>query len=236
MGDPSPSGKTFDFKLLPPRLQLQLWTLGLSADTSHVGITFRPNQFVTHLDYDYGGAITASRATAMGGTIAVGFNPSKTEGSLVYRGYNFNVSATGSASRQGFSLGFGKAPLPAPDAMQTTFDQAWAGFGRIYSDRGSAPRNPLQFVQTHAKDFSAVSQAASVAQRINSLDPKSNNAGVNFQSSNAPRNAPLDSSAPGLTIMSYQGFCEVEILSDVWWARSMDDTLRACVQGMREAV
>jgi sugar phosphate isomerase/epimerase len=34
----------------------------------------------------------------------------------------------------------------------------------------------------------------------------------------------------------YQGFCEVEILSDVWWARSMDDTLRACVRAMREAV
>jgi sugar phosphate isomerase/epimerase len=34
----------------------------------------------------------------------------------------------------------------------------------------------------------------------------------------------------------YQGFCEVEILSDAWWARSMDDTLRACVRAMREAV
>jgi len=34
----------------------------------------------------------------------------------------------------------------------------------------------------------------------------------------------------------YQGFCEVEILSDTWWARSMDDTLGACVRAMREAV
>jgi hypothetical protein len=35
---------------------------------------------------------------------------------------------------------------------------------------------------------------------------------------------------------SYEGFCEVEILSDAWWARSMDDTLRACVRAIREAV
>src|SRR4051812_15913358 len=75
MGDPSPSGKTFDFTLLPPRAQLNLWALGLSADTGHVGILFKPNQFITSLGYDYGGAITASRAATMGGTVTLGFDP-----------------------------------------------------------------------------------------------------------------------------------------------------------------
>jgi hypothetical protein len=200
MGDPAPSGKAYDFKLLPPRLQLQLWTLALSADTSHVGIAFKPNQFVTHLDYDYGGAITASRAATMGGTLTVGFNPSKTEGSLVFKGYNYSVSATGSPSRQGLSLNFGKV-LPAPDELQPIFTQAWAGIGRIYQDGGNAPRNPLHFVQTHSKDFSAVTQAAATAQRIKAIDPKSNNLGISFQLSNAPGNAPLDNGARGLTIM-----------------------------------
>src|SRR5262249_60472271 len=96
MGDPSPSGKTFNFTLLPPRLQLQLWTLALSADTSRVGIVFKPNQFITSLDYNYGGAITASRAATMGGTLTAGCNPSQTESSPVFQGYKLTASATGS--------------------------------------------------------------------------------------------------------------------------------------------
>src|SRR5271166_6984677 len=39
---------------------------------------------------------SASRAATMGGTITLGFDPSKTEGSLVYEGYNFSASAKGS--------------------------------------------------------------------------------------------------------------------------------------------
>jgi len=200
MGDPSPSGKTFNFTLLPPRLQLQLWTLALSADTSRVGIAFKPNQFITSLDYNYGGAITASRAATMGGTLTAGFNPSKTEGSLVFKGYNFSVSATGSPSQGGLSLSYGKGVLPTPDQLQTTFEQAWTGFAHVWRDRGDAPSNPLVFVQTHATDISAVTQAAAVVQRIDAIDPKSHNLAATLTFTDAPINAPPQSGPRGLSV------------------------------------
>ena len=201
MGDPSPSGKTFDFKLLPPRLQLNLWALGLSADTGHVGIVFKPNQFLTGLKYDYGGAITASRAATLGGTLTLGFDPSKTEGSLVYKGFNFSATAKGSPSRGSLTLSYGKGVLPTPDALKLTFDQAWAGAARVWEDHGSAPNNPLEFLQTHSKDFTAVKQAAAAVQRIEAVDPKSNNLAATITFFGGPKNAPSGSGPRGIGVI-----------------------------------
>jgi hypothetical protein len=206
MGDPSPSGKTYKFSLLPPSLQLQLWVLGLSADTSRVGIAFQPNQFITGLNYNYGGAITASRAATMGGTVTLGFDPSKTEGSLVYKGYDFSVSATGSPSQEGLSLSYGKALLPTPDELQTTFDHAWTGFAHVWRDRGAAPSNPLVFVQAHGKDIAAVTQAANAVQRINALDPKSSNFGATLTFTDAPINTSFPSGPRDRTVMIKVGW------------------------------
>lgn len=198
MGDSSPVGKTFDFKLLPPHLQLKLWAQGLDADTSRVGIVFQPNQFLTSLSYDYGGTITASRAATIGGTITLGFDPSKTEGSLVYKGYNFSASAKGSSSRGSLSLSYGKGVLPTPDALKSTFDQAWAGAARVWRDRGSAPDNPLHFLTTHSNDFTPLKQAAAAVQRINAVDPKSNNLAVTITFFAAPNNTPSGSDPQGI--------------------------------------
>ena len=201
MGDPSPSGKTFDFTLLPPRAQLNLWALGLSADTGHVGILFKPNQFITSLGYDYGGAITASREATMGGTLTLGFDPSKTEGSLVYKGYNFSLSAKGSPSQGSLTLSYGKGVLPTPDALKSTFEQAWAGAARAWGDSASLPNNPLLFLQTHSKDFTAVKQAAAAVQRINEVDPKSNNLAATITFFDAPTDTPSGSGPRGIGVL-----------------------------------
>ena len=44
-----------DFKLLPPKLQMQLWVLALDADTSKVNLAYSPGNFRTGLAYKYGG-------------------------------------------------------------------------------------------------------------------------------------------------------------------------------------
>jgi hypothetical protein len=196
MGDPTPSGKTFDFTLLPPRLQLTLWTLGLSADTSHVGIAFRPNQFLTSLNYDYGGAISASR-----GAFTLGFDPAKTEGSFVYKGYDFSATAKGSPTGGSLTLSYGKGVLPTPDALKSTFEQAWAGSARVWRDRGSLPNNPLHFLQTHSTDFGPVKQAATALQTIKAVDPNANNLAATITFFDAPTDTPTESGPKGLGVL-----------------------------------
>ncbi len=47
-----------DLSLLPPKLQLHLWILGLDANTSQVNIAYQRNSFRTGLAYNYGGGVT----------------------------------------------------------------------------------------------------------------------------------------------------------------------------------
>src|SRR4051794_4028095 len=63
-----------DFKLLPPKLQMQLWVLALDANTSKVNLAYRSGSFVTGLAYNYGGNVEASLGFRRVST-TVGVNP-----------------------------------------------------------------------------------------------------------------------------------------------------------------
>ena len=62
MGNGNKTGEAFtiDFKLLPPKLQAQLWVLALDANTSTVNLAYRSGSFRTSLAYNYGGNAEAS--------------------------------------------------------------------------------------------------------------------------------------------------------------------------------
>src|SRR4051794_35981672 len=69
-------GNSFDinFKPLPPKLQAQLWVLGLDADTSRVNLAYRPGNWRTGVAYNYGGNAEAFFSTRRFST-TLGVNP-----------------------------------------------------------------------------------------------------------------------------------------------------------------
>ena len=169
MPDPVPSPVTVDFALLPPKLQMKLWVLGLDADTSTVGIVYKSGAFKTSLDYSYGGAISAHYVTPRL-NLSAGVDPGSgamTTG-LVYRGFRFGTSADFSKSTFGGSIGYGAGLLPFPDQLATTFNNANGGLMSMTRDIQAAPNNPLQWFKMHSNDIAtttaAVSQIKSIAE------------------------------------------------------------------------
>ncbi len=201
MADP-PTGLVYDLALLPPHLQLKLWTLGLDADTDAVAIKYQPGKIVTQLKYNYGGALEASVATSQQ-SLTLTLDP-KLSGQLVYKGFDFTATTKASATSFGASLTFGAAPLPAPAMLEPVFNNAWSAIGRTWGDVGTAPSNPMQFLRIHKNDMSVIGEAVKAAQKVNGVDPTkaSFGAGISFDY----RSAADPSAAPkGMNVLLYVG-------------------------------
>src|SRR5215813_2012708 len=114
-----------DFKLLPPKLQMQLWVLALDANTSKVNLAYRPGSFRTSLAYNYGGNAEASVSVRRFST-TVGVNPASgdVDLGLVFRGFRFGASASVVQKSAAIGIGYGTNLLPLPWELSTTFDSA----------------------------------------------------------------------------------------------------------------
>lgn len=166
MGDETKSdGFDISLSALPPKLQLQLWTLSLDANTSRVQLAYKPGAFIPRLTYNYGGALEASWAVRRL-TPSVGVNPSdgNVDLGLVYRGYNFRVSTNLSQPSVGFGLSYGTRLLPFPNEMGCIFSEADRGL----RDTAGAfvNNNPLGLYQIQSDDITAISTAISLGKRI----------------------------------------------------------------------
>jgi hypothetical protein len=126
-----------DFKLLPPKLQMQLWLLALDANTSKVNIAYRPGSFLTSLAYNYGDNVEASLSVRRFST-TVGVNPSSGDVSLglVFRGFRFAASANVTRESTGVSIGYGASLLPFPMELSSTFNSAAIGLQSMAKDIG----------------------------------------------------------------------------------------------------
>jgi hypothetical protein len=156
-----------NLSLLPPKLQLHLWILGLDANTSKVNIAYQRNSFRTGLAYNYGGNIEAFLSiNRFSSTVGVDPSHGNVDLGMIYRGYNFNVS--GNVQRQGFSLGvsYGAGLFPFPAKLTNTFNQGGMGASHVMSSIAGGERNPLTLYELHSNDMTAISQAVSTARQI----------------------------------------------------------------------
>lgn len=182
--------KDFDinFKLLPPRLQMQLWVLALDANTSKVNLAYRSGSFRTGLTYNYGGNLEASLGVRRFST-TFGVNPGSgnVDLGLVFRGYRFGTSANITQGSVGFNLGYGATLLPYPWELSSTFNSAAAGLQSMAGDIGSAPDNPLAWYKLHSNDVGAISNAVSLGQSIAQHGGSSNRFGAGLKLNYAPQ-------------------------------------------------
>jgi hypothetical protein len=163
-------GDKFDIKFsaLPPDLRLKLWVLALDANTSKVGIAYRPGSFVTSLSYNYGGNVEAALSLDRNFSAKVGVDPSSGDLDLgvVFRGFNFGANASFKGHSGGLSLGYGAALLPFPSELSDIFNSAGVGLKSVMSDIDAAPNNPLAWYNLHSNDIKTISSAVSAGQRI----------------------------------------------------------------------
>lgn len=168
MGD---SNFDIKFSALPPDLQMKLWVLGLDANTSKVGIAYRPGAFTTSLTYNYGGNAQAALAIRRFST-TLGVNPSSGQVDLgmVYRGFNFGTTANFTQKSGGMNLGYGASLLPMPSELTSVFGSGANGLQSMARDVRAAPNNPLVWYKLHSDDVTAVTRAVSAGQDIAKSD------------------------------------------------------------------
>lgn len=162
-------GNEFDvqYKLLPPKLQMQLWVLALDANTSKVNLAYKSGIFCNSLAYKYGGSAQASfsiRRTAL----TLGVNPSSRDLDLglVFRGFKFGASANVAHGSAGVSLSYGASLLPFPWELSSKFNSAAGGLQSMASDISSSPNNPLEWFKLHSDDAGAINNAIRAGQQI----------------------------------------------------------------------
>ncbi len=186
-------GFEIDYKLLPPKLQMQLWVLGLDANTSHVALAYKAGAFTTNLTYNYGGNVDAAFAMRRL-TLKVSVNPSSGDmsESLVFRGFRFGATQGYGKATYGGSFGYGADLLPFPGELSDTFNSAEHGLQTMSKDIAAAPDNPLKWYKLHSNDAAAIGKAVGLGQQI-AKQGKGDSFGVGLTLKHAPET--------GLTIM-----------------------------------
>ena len=184
------TGKEFDidFKLLPPRLQMQLWVLALDANTSKVNLAYRSGSFLTSLAYNYGGNVEASLSVRRV-SMTVGVNPASgdVDLGLVFRGFKFGAAASVTQQSYGLRLGYGASLLPFPWELSSTFNSAAVGLASMAGDISSAPDNPLAWYKLHSDDAAAIGNAISAGQQISKYGENSNRFGAGLRLNYTPQ-------------------------------------------------
>ncbi|MDR3495790.1 MAG: hypothetical protein P4L82_14430 [Ancalomicrobiaceae bacterium] len=179
MGDSS-----FDvaFKVMPPDLQIKLWVLGLDANTSQVNLAYRPGNYTLGLAYHYGGNLEASLALRRY-RVTLGANPGNgnVDLGLVFRGFNFGVSASPTQRSGSLTLSYGAGLLPFPDELSKTFMTGEHGFESIMGDIQAAPDNPLAWYGLHSNDVGAIGKAVALGQKIGGAGDKGKNFGFGLR-------------------------------------------------------
>jgi hypothetical protein len=188
MPDNEEKGFDIKFEMLPPKLQMQLWVLGLDANTSKVNIAYKSGSFTTGLGYNYGGNIEASMSLPRFST-TLGVNPGNGDVNLglAFRGFNFGSSASIEKKSIGFNFGYGASLLPFPSELSTTFNSAATGLQSMTGDIGSAPNNPLAWYKLHSDDVTAITKAVSLGQKIAKSADKDNQFGVGLRINYTPQ-------------------------------------------------
>ncbi len=175
---------TFDINLslLPPKLQLHLWILGLDANTSKVNIAYQSNSFRTGLAYNYGGNIEAFLSiNRFSSTVGVDPSNGNVDLGVVYRGYNFNAS--GNVQRQNLSLGvsYGAGLFPFPVELTNTFNQGGMAASHIMSRISAGERDPLALYKLYSNDEKTISEVRNTAGQISKVGNSSQRFGAGLR-------------------------------------------------------
>lgn len=171
-----------DFKLLPPKLRMQLWVLALDANTSKVNIAYKSGAFRTSWAYNYGGNLEASLGVRRF-SLKAGVNPGNGDLStgLVFRGFRFGSSASITKGSVGFNFGYGARLLPFPWELSDTFNAAAGGLQGMTQDILAAPNDPLAWYKLHSDDVNAITQGIHAGQRIADQGKAANRFGVGLR-------------------------------------------------------
>jgi hypothetical protein len=177
-----------DFMLLPPKLQMQLWVLGLDADTSKVNIAYKNKAFITNLTYNYGGNVEATLSIRRF-TAKAGVNPGNSDVNfgLVFKGFKFGTTANFTKEAIGIEVGYGGTLLPFPKELTDTFNSAGHGLQSMAADIRAAPDNPLAWYKTHSDDAKVLGKAITVGRQIAEKDKPENQFGVGLRLNYTPQ-------------------------------------------------
>jgi hypothetical protein len=140
------------------------------VDTSKVHLKYEPGGFYKlsyGLTYNYGGALEASLKTTSQ-SYQLGYNPSTSDLSAgaVYRGFRFNLSTSLAQPKVGASIGWGRALLPFPSELETTFMDANNGFFGVMDTIRANPDNPLKWYNLTSNDRDAIEKGVKAGQAI----------------------------------------------------------------------
>lgn len=163
------SGFDIDFKLLPPKLQVQLWVLALDADTSKVNLAYKSGAFKSAVGYNYGGNLQASMGIRRFSTklqVHPGDGNVKLDLGLAFKGFKFGLSGSPTKKSVGGSIGYGAKLLPFPQELSSTFNAAGTGIGSMAGNIRAAPDNPLAWYKLHSNDVAAISSAVAAGRQI----------------------------------------------------------------------
>jgi hypothetical protein len=187
-------GFSVDFQKLPPRLQMKLWVLALDANTSKVAIEYQAGIFKSSLSYDYGGNghanLSIERLTLSGdtgGAFSAGY---------VFRGFNFQLTASPWKKSAGASLSYGADLLPMPTELASIFNHGGTGLASMALDIRRAPDNPLAWFKMHSDDKTAISAAIDAGSKIAKTKP--GDAGFRIGLNHAPETGLTLSLATGV--------------------------------------
>ena len=176
----------FDYKLLPPELQLRLGRLMLQADTSRTELSYTHRLLRFNLGYNYdnldpyGGHIYAGAQRGGFGT-QFGYNPSNNNFrlNLSQNQYRFNFSGNPSTRDIGFGFGYGAPLLPMPDQLSQTVYAGAAGLSGIASGLSDFS-DPLSFYMAQSENKDAVMRAVKMLQPLANPDSTRFGAGIQF--------------------------------------------------------
>ena len=172
-------GFDIDYKLLPPKLRMQIWVLALDADTKKVNLAYKNGAFRSNLAYKYGGNVQAAMRIRRV-TTSLSVNPKNGDVDLgvAFKGFKFGASASYTSQSGSLSLGYGAKLLPFPESLASTFNSASDGLGSMAHNIEAAPDNPLAWYKMHSDDLATIKKAIAVGQKIQGSDQKFFGAGL----------------------------------------------------------
>lgn len=179
-GDKKESSFSFDFKLLPPELQMRLGRVMLQADTGEAELKFAHKMMKYSLGYSYGGDISLSAA---GGDFKTGlsFNPHTMGAGLKFGQGAFKSSLGFNPATMGgsLSLGYGAPMLPMPGGLSQKMYAGAEGAGGIMGGMANFS-DPLSFYGEQSENIDSVMSAVKALQAVGNAKQDTFGAGVSF--------------------------------------------------------
>lgn len=171
---------TFDYKLLPPELQMRLGRLMLKADTGKAEFQFASSMMQYSLGYSYGGDISLG-AKSPNFKTGLSFNPHTMGAGLSFSQGAFKSSLGFNPATMGgsLSLGYGAPMLPMAGDLSSQMNAGATGAQGIMGGMANFS-DPLSFYGDQSDNIDSVMSAVKSLQKIGDAKQGTFGAGVSL--------------------------------------------------------